>query len=187
MPQVFLIGGPNGAGKTTSATRLLPEFLKVNEFVNADAIASGLSAFNSATVSIEAGRIMVKRIKELGGSMKDFAFETTLASKSFAPFLADLRRKGFIVNLIYLWLKSPQLAVERVRLRVESGGHSVPEEVILRRYEAGRRNLVNLYLPLADNWYLFDNSGRSPVLVAKGEVGRRREVLHRGIYQNIMG
>ncbi len=186
MPQIVLIGGPNGAGKTTSATRLLPEFLRVNEFVNADVIASGLSAFNSGAVALEAGRHMVKRIEELAAAMKDFAFETTLASRSFAPFLTECQRNGYTVNLIYLWLASPELALERVRLRFESGGHSVPRDVILRRYEAGRRNLVNLYLPLANNWYLYDNSGNSPLLVAKREVDGRLEILHQGTYQHIL-
>ncbi len=186
MPQVVLIGGPNGAGKTTSASRLLPEFLRVNEFVNADVIASGLSAFNTAAVSLEAGRLMMKRIKELGGSMKDFAFETTLASRSFAPFLIDLRSRGYTVTLIYLWLRSPELALERVRLRVAGGGHSVPEEIVTRRYEAGRLNLVNLFLPLADNWYLYDNSEHLPLLVVSGGIDRQTQVFDEQTYQTIV-
>lgn len=150
MPQIFLIGGPNGAGKTTSAMTLLPDFLGINEFVNADTIAFGLSAFNSATVSFSAGKIMLRRISELIEQRKSFAFETTFASKIFAPLLLKSKKRGYTVRLIYIWLHSVELAKERVKLRVESGGHNVPLKIIERRFINGRINFVKLYMPIAD-------------------------------------
>src|SRR5205823_5999398 len=124
-PQVVVVGGPNGAGKTTCAAALLPEDLQIRQFVNADTIAAGLSAFAPDTVAVQAGRLMLSRIAELAQQRHDFAFETTLASRSFAPFLRRIQREGYLVHVIYVWLRSPELAIERVRDRVRRGGHHV--------------------------------------------------------------
>jgi predicted ABC-type ATPase len=169
-PHVIVVAGPNGAGKSTAAPRLLRDALSVREFVNADTIAAGLSAFRPESVAIAAGRIMLARMRALATAREDFAFETTLASRSFAPWLAGLQRDGYHVHLLFLWLRSPELAVSRVAERVRLGGHDVPVPVIRRRYEAGLQNLFQLYLPLANSWDLFDNSepGR-PRLVAVGD------------------
>ncbi len=162
-----MIGGPNGAGKTTSAMALMPELLDCEEYVNADAIAKGISPFRPESVAIEAGRLMLGRIKELVGRKKDFAFETTLASRSFASACEVWRAQSYEISLLFIWLSSPELAVERVRSRVSAGGHPIDEAVIVRRYWKGLKNLVSLYLPLADKWSVFDNSGSEPVLVAE--------------------
>jgi predicted ABC-type ATPase len=169
-PHVIVVAGPNGAGKSTAAPRLLRDALSVREFVNADTIAAGLSAFRPESVAMAAGRIMLARVRALAAARADFAFETTLASRSFAPWLAGLQRGDYHVHLLFLWLRSPELAVSRVAERVRVGGHDVPGEVIRRRYEAGLANFFQLYLPLANSWNLFDNSepGR-PRLVAAGE------------------
>jgi len=184
-PHVIVVAGPNGAGKSTAAPRSLRDALAVREFVNADTIAAGLSAFRPESVAIAAGRIMLARMRALAAARADFAFETTLASRSFAPWLARLERGGYHVHLLFLWLRSPELAVSRVAERVRLGGHDVPVPVIRRRYEAGLANFFDVYLPLANSWDLFDNSepGR-PRLVAAGEgdavsVGETGEIWRR--------
>jgi predicted ABC-type ATPase len=167
MPNVFVIGGCNGAGKTTASLAILPELLSCQEFVNADAIAAGLSPLNPDAMATRAGRIMLERINYLQEIGADFAFETTLAARSFAPFLSQCKQRGYTVHVLYFWLDSPELAIQRVARRVLSGGHSIPEETIRRRYERGRQNLIELYLPLADSWMVFDSSGNSPELVGQ--------------------
>ena len=168
MPDIFVIGGPNGAGKTTAARGMLPSFMSVTQFVNADEIARGLSGFAPESVAREAGRIMLRRLRALVAQRADFAFETTLASRSFVPWLSQLQETGFEVHFIYLWLTTPDLAVQRVARRVEAGGHHVSEEIIRRRYERGRENFLRLYAPLANDWEVYDNSGFDPYLVAYG-------------------
>lgn len=164
------MAGPNGAGKSTTAPRLLRDTLEVTEFVNADAIASGLSAFRPESVAMAAGRLMRGRMRQLADQGANFAFETTLASRGLAPWLAGLKGRGYRVHLLFLRLESADLAVSRVAERVRMGGHHVPEEDVRRRFEKGLRNFFGLYMPLADTWQLFDNSGRMrPCLVAAGE------------------
>ncbi|MEG4394804.1 zeta toxin family protein [Microcoleus sp. BROC3] len=167
MPNIYIIGGPNGSGKTTVSLRLLPYFLECFEYVNADAIAAGMSQFNPESVAILAGRLMIQRLRTLSDSGTDFAFETTLAARNFGRFLSNCKTKGYTINLIYFWLQSPELAIERVQRRVESGGHSIPEDVIRRRYDRGRRNLTSLYLPLCDSWMVYNNSSPALLLVAR--------------------
>ncbi len=166
MPNVYVIGGANGSGKTTVARILLPNFLDVFEYVNADQIAAGLSPFNPESVAIQAGRLMLDRLDTLVKERADFAFETTLAARNFARFLRKCKAYGYTINLIYFWLQTPELAIERVTRRVESGGHNIPLEVIRRRYERGQRNLTQLYLPLCDTWIIYDNSEDNPRLIA---------------------
>jgi predicted ABC-type ATPase len=166
-PHVIVVAGPNGAGKSTAAPSLLKASLEVEEFVNADTIAAGLSAFRPQSVAMAAGRIMLARMRQLAERREDFAFETTLASRSFVRWLTKLQRKGYDVHL--LWLRSAELAVSRITERVRQGGHEVPPEVVRRRYRAGLSNLFRLYIPLADSWQVFDNSGRGePTEVARG-------------------
>ncbi|HEY9865417.1 MAG TPA: zeta toxin family protein [Candidatus Obscuribacterales bacterium] len=167
MPNLYIICGANGSGKTTAARQILPNFLEVFEYVNADEIAAGLSPFHPESVAIQAGRLMLGRLKTLVDNRVDFAFETTLATRSYARFLRNCKNKGYQINLIYFWLQSPELALARVRRRVESGGHNIPEDVIRRRYERGRKNLTDLYLCLCDTWIVYENSGTSPQLVAE--------------------
>lgn len=177
MPDVFVIGGPNGAGKTTAARGMLPSFIGISQFVNADEIARGLSGFAPETVAREAGSIMLRRLRTLAERRENFAFETTLASRSFVPWLARLQTAGFDVHVVYLWLPTPELAIERVARRVEAGGHAVPEEVVRRRYARGRENFLRMYAPLADAWEVYDNSSLEPFLVAYGGRGEATTVL----------
>lgn len=185
-PLVIVIAGPNGAGKSTTAPSLLRDALQVSEFVNADAIAGGLSAFRPDSVAIPAGRAMLERMQHLANSQTNFAFETTLASRSFAPWLARLKRGGYQVHVLFLWLESADLAVDRVSARVRVGGHDVPEDTVRRRYERGLRNFFRLYLPLVDSWQMFDNSraGR-PRLVASGREDHVQEVANASLWRKI--
>ena len=177
-PLVVVIAGPNGAGKSTMAPRLLRDALRVDEFVNADPIAAGLSAFRPESVGIAAGRVMLARLRVLAQARADFAFETTLASRSFAPWLAGLRRSGYRVHVAFLSLPSADLAVARVAERVRLGGHDVPEEVIRRRFTAGLRNLFTLYDGVVDSWQAFDNSEpRGPRLIASRRAGTPPEIV----------
>lgn len=177
-PLVVVIAGPNGAGKSTMAPRLLQEALTVREFVNADSIATGLSVFRPQSVALAAGRVMLARLKRLAAAREDFAFETTLASRSFVPWLVRLRASGYRVHLAFLSLPDADLAVARVAGRVLQGGHEVPERVIRRRFAAGLRNFFALYQGLADTWQMFDNSAASgPRLIASGRALQAVEVF----------
>lgn len=177
MPNVYLIGGCNGAGKTTIALTMLPRYLDCHEFINADLIAAGLSPFHVESVALQAGRLMLDRMNLLRDAEVDFAFESTLASRSFVPFLKSCQAKGYQVQLLYLWLENVELAIERVANRVLEGGHNIPEDTIRRRYEAGRRNFLELYLPLADEWRIFDNTTQPQLVDASVQDGTTKRIL----------
>lgn len=183
-PQVFIIAGPNGAGKSTLAPFLLRDTFGLNEFVNADTIAAGLSAFSPESVTFEAGRIMLTRLRDLARQRLSFAFETTLATRSYANWIAALQREGYEFQLLYLCLRSPELAVERVRSRVRLGGHNVAAAVVRRRYESGARNFFKLYRPLADTWGMYDNSTLdAPRPIAVGRRDEFTKVLQQDLWQ----
>ncbi len=167
-PEIFVLGGPNGAGKSTTATVLLPEALGIEQFVNADLIAHCLSPFAPQTSALEAGRLMLARIHELRSRGPSFAFETTLASRSYVRFLQESQQAGYVVHVAYIWLTSVELALRRVSIRVQQGDHDVPASTVERRYWRGLRNFFELYQPLADTWTLCDNSGDEIVIVARG-------------------
>ena len=164
---LFIIAGCNGAGKTTASFTILPEILNCKEFVNADEIAKGLSPFQPERVSFEAGRIMLNRINELLETNKNFAFETTLATKSYKSKIAEAKSKNYSVTLLFFWLQNVELAIERVKTRVLEGGHNIETEVIKRRYINGIKNLFEIYLPIADEIMIFDNSEGKHILIAK--------------------
>jgi predicted ABC-type ATPase len=184
-PYLFIIAGPNGAGKTTCAMKLLPDFLQCEEYVNADGIASGLSQFRPESVAINAGRTMLVRIRELYRKKKSFAFETTLASISFVALMNKCRRAGYSTSIIFLWLQSPELAVKRVAIRAKAGGHSIPEETIIRRYSRGVENFFNLYAPLADSWTVYDNSFKNPELIARKTAKKSIEIFNDAVWTEI--
>lgn len=168
MPHLILIAGPNGAGKSTAAPGILQGALAVSQFVNADTIALGLSAFEPERAAIQAGRVMVTRLHQLAAGREDFAFETTLASRSFAHWIETLKVEGYHFHLVFLTLPSVELAIERVAERVRMGGHDVPTATIRRRYDSGIRNFFRLYQPLADGWRVYDNTDITPRLIANG-------------------
>jgi predicted ABC-type ATPase len=168
LPTLFIIAGCNGAGKTTASFTVLPELLNVREFVNADEIARGLSPFQPEKVSIEAGKIMLNRIDELIKQNIDFAFETTLASRSFVSLCKTAQEKGYQVFLTFFWLDSIELAIERVKQRVLEGGHNIPTDTIIRRYKTGLNNFFTLYKEVVNYWLFIDNSRPDLELVAEG-------------------
>ncbi len=187
MPYLYIIAGCNGAGKTTASFTILPEMLKCKEFVNSDEIAKGLSPFNAGNiaVAVEASRIMYKRIKELVTLKETFAMETTLATRSVVNLIREAQREGYYVTLLYFWLNTPELAVERVKMRVAAGGHNVPESTIHRRYRAGVRNLFKLYLPICDYWMITDNSMSPMEVIAKGFRKDKIEIFNSDIYTKL--
>ncbi|MBL7778774.1 MAG: zeta toxin family protein [Chitinophagales bacterium] len=155
---LYIIAGCNGAGKTTASFTVLPEYINCKEFVNADEIARGLSPFQPEKVAFEAGRIMLQRIHELIDRGDSFAFETTLASKTYKNYIQFAMQNGYSITLFFFWLQTVELAIERVKTRVSEGGHDIPHETIERRYYRGIKNLFEIYLPIADSAFLFDNS-----------------------------
>jgi predicted ABC-type ATPase len=178
MPNLYIIAGCNGAGKTTASFTILPEILKVKEFVNADSIAAGLSPFNVDSVAFEAGRIMLQRIQQLMEGKEDFAFETTLSTRSYVSFIKQARTNGYKVILLYFWLISPDFAKQRVGKRVRQGGHNIPDEVVERRYYRGISNLLNLYAPIVDNWIVIDNMNAEPNIIARGATKEGEMILN---------
>ena len=168
-PNVIMLAGPNGAGKSTASRSLLADQLKVTTFVNADIIAQGLAGFDPESAAWEASRIMLERLDDMAEKRHDFAFETTLAARSYVPRIEKWRSEGYCFQLYYFWLPSADLAVQRVADRVQQGGHHVPEETVRRRYRQSLKNLFDLYMPLADVWNVYLNEQRgSPQLIARG-------------------
>ncbi len=184
---LYIIAGCNGAGKTTASYTVLPEILHCNEFVNADEIAKGLSPFNPEGVAIEAGRIMLERIDELLRCNKTFAIETTLSTKSYVHLVKKAQEKLYTVHLLFFWLESPELAIQRVAKRVKSGGHNIPQDTIIRRYSAGIKNLFNLYMDSVDYWILADNSNSIRKVVARGRKNRDSEIFDYTLFNTIKG
>lgn len=166
MSEIYVFGGCNGSGKTTLATTFLSALPNV-EFVNADIIAADLNPEDVDAVAIQASRLMIKRLRILSAQNLNFAFETTLAARTFAKFLKQCQRNGYKINLFYVWLDSSELAVARVAKRVASGGHDIPTDTIIRRYERGRKNFVELYSPLADRWIAYNNSNHRQKIAEK--------------------
>lgn len=163
---LYIIAGCNGAGKTTASFTILPEILDCKEFVNADEIAKGLSPFQPDKVALEAGRIMINRINDLLKEDLSFAFETTLATKSYRNKILLAKNKGYTVTLLFFWLQTIELAKERVATRVLEGGYNIPNDIIERRYLNGIKNLFSIYIPIVDELMIFDNSQVKSELIA---------------------
>ena len=182
---LYIISGCNGAGKTTASYSVLPKMLDCLEFVNADEIARGLSPFNPESVAIEAGRLMLHRIEELLAKDETFALETTLATKSYINLVRRAQTKGYQVNVLFFWLRTPELALQRVAERVASGGHNIPEDIVRRRYVAGISNLFRIFIPEVDFWNIYDNSQKPRIQIALG--GREADtiVFNNTLYQEL--
>jgi len=187
VPYLYIIAGCNGAGKTTASFTILPEMLKCKEFVNSDEIAKGLSPFNASNiaVAVEASRIMYRRVKELISVSETFAMETTLATRSVVNLIREAQREGYFVTLLFFWLNTPELAIERVKMRVAAGGHDIPEETIRRRYDAGIHNLFELYIPICDYWMITDNSMSPMQIIATGFKSDKKEIINSDIYTKL--
>ena len=181
---VYIIAGPNGSGKTTFAKLFLPEYVNCPNFVNADLIAQGLSPFEPRSAAIKAGRLVLQEIDEFSGRGVDFAFETTLSGTSYTRLIKELKIKGYAVHLFFLWIPSPELAIQRIKDRVLEGGHNVPADDVRRRFLRGINIFFTLYEPLLDSWMIFDNSKAKPVLIAKRRNGQR-EVVDRELFNMV--
>ncbi|WP_300695768.1 zeta toxin family protein [uncultured Bacteroides sp.] len=185
--QLYIISGCNGAGKTTASYTVLPDVLQCKEFVNADEIARGLSPFNPEGMAIEAGRLMLQRIDGLLKNQENFSIETTLATRSYTRLIHRAQEQGYKVSLIYFWLSSPDLAIQRVAQRVRNGGHDIPQDVVIRRYQAGINNFFNIYMSNVDYWLLADNSNTPRVIVAEGGRGVKTNISHADLFNRIQG
>lgn len=186
--RIFIIAGPNGAGKTTTAISLLPELIRIHDFINADEIARGLAPLNPESMSLTASKLMIKRLRELLASDRNFAFETTGAGTNYLRYLKEAKKEGYEINLIFLWLPNPEMAIKRVAARVSQGGHSIPKDTVKRRYYAGLKNLVKYYLPLADSVLIVDNSTvTSRKVIARKDLKERLEIEDQEIWERITG
>ena len=166
--KIIIISGPNGAGKTTFAREYLPKEANCPTFINADLIAAGLAPFAPETASIKAGRLMLNEIKTNVKANRSFAFETTLSGKTYAKHIADWKKQGYKITLVFLSLPNAEFAISRVAARVAAGGHNIPEATIRRRFKTGLNNFQNIYKELADSWALYDNSGEQPIIIERG-------------------
>jgi len=182
---VYIIAGPNGSGKTTFARKFLPDYAKCSNFVNADLIAQGLAPFSPRTAALKAGRLVLEQVRSLADKNVDFAFETTLAGKSYIPFLKELKKKGYSVNIFFLWVPNPELALLRIKDRVVSGGHDVPVIDVKRRFYRGLYNFFKLYRPLADTWILFNNEDITYRLIARG-ITRKTDIIDGYLFEKII-
>ncbi len=182
MKNMYIISGCNGAGKTTAAFYMLPEMLECKEFINLDEIARGLSPFNPDSMIYPAVRIQHERINMLLKKEDNFAVETTLSALTYIEKVFLAQKNYFIVNLLFFWLNSVELAKERVRKRVSEGGHDVPDDVIERRYERGLFNFFNHYLPICDNIMFFDNSEEKPRLIMGKVLDNKMDIYDKELY-----
>lgn len=186
MARLYIISGCNGAGKTTASYTVLPDLLNLHTFVNADEIADELSPQEPEREMIRASRLMLERVEQLIERDEDFAVETTLATKSLAGMISRAQHKGYMVGIFYFWLKSPELAIKRVAMRVAAGGHNIPTDTIVRRYRQGMENLRKIYLPLCNYWVLIDNSDKQGKWVAEGGLSTATRIYNKRIYNLIL-
>lgn len=189
MPNLYIIAGCNGAGKTTASYTVLPEILKCKEFVNADSIAAGLSPFNAESVALEAGRLMLQRIEVLMNEGVDFAIETTLSTKSYVSLVKKAAQANYKTTLLYFWLSSPGFAMQRVKDRVARGGHNIPPDVIERRYYRGISNLIKLYIPVCDNWFVINNMDTATyeeIATGSGNTDNEKVITNTDIWEVIL-
>ncbi len=164
-PRIIIIAGPNGAGKTTFAREYLPREAACPVFINADLIAAGISPFAPEAAALRAGRVMLQELSHHFAARSSFAFETTLSGRGYLRLIEKWQAAGYQVKIIFLQLASADEAIARVAQRVKQGGHNILEEVIRRRFAAGKGNFEKLYAPQVDAWALYDNSGSAPVLI----------------------
>lgn len=163
-PTCIIIAGPNGAGKTTFAREFLSKGIGIEHFVNADLIASGLSPLKPELAAISAGRTMLEEIDRLAHRKVNFAFESTLSGRSLAVRVRALKESGYRIEIAFLKLRSSTLALRRIAARVRQGGHNVDRADVLRRFDRSWTNFATIYRPLADKWWVYDNSGFAKLL-----------------------
>ena len=185
MPRLYIISGCNGAGKTTASYTMLPEMLECSEFVNSDEFAKGLSPFQPEKASIQASRYMITKVRYLLKRQRDFGIETTLATRTLLKTIRLAQSAGYTVTLLYFWLNSPELAIERVAARVEAGGHNIPEETIRRRYRVGIDYFFHDYAPICERWILADNSQIPFRVIAEGSKDDLINIKDEATYEKI--
>ena len=168
MPKLYIIAGCNGAGKTTASYTILPELFECREFVNSDEFAKALSPFNPSAAAVGATRLMLMKVHYLVNRKADFSIETTLATRTLLSFVKEAKDLGYSITLMYFWLNSPELAIQRVKDRVSTGGHDIPDDIVRRRYYSGLKYLFETYIPIVDRWMLVDNSKSPFSIVAEG-------------------
>lgn len=183
-PHVYIIAGPNGAGKTTFAREFLPRYANCSNFVNADLIAQGVSPFSPEAAALRSGRLMIEEIHQYAQRQADFGFETTLSGRTHLNLIRDLRKRGYSVHVFFLWVSGVDLALSRIRGRVRKGGHDIPAAVVRRRFERSMRNFFRHYRRLADAWFLFDNSGATPGVIALEKGGELR-IIQEELYSEL--
>ena len=184
--KLYIIAGCNGAGKTTASKRFLPSILDCRQWVNADEIAYGLSPLDPQSVSFQAGRLMLGRIQELLNKEETFAIETTLSTRAYRNLVLQAQAKGYRVELVFFYLPSPQLAIRRIAHRVKNGGHHVPDDVVVRRYYRGIKNLKEIFIPIVDHWDIYRYEGNAYVLLATGNKGETCDLFDDIIMENIV-
>ncbi len=181
MPKLYIIAGPNGAGKTTFAKEFLPNYANCSNFVNADLIALGLAPFSPSSVNIKAGKLLLSEIDNFIVHKADFAFETTLAGKTYVNLIKEAKSKGYFIHIFFLWIPSLQLAKERIKQRVKQGGHHVPDADVKRRLNRSLKNFFDLYMPLADAWDIFNSEAKPELVVKSNEKGV--QILDKKLYK----
>lgn len=173
---VYIIAGSNGSGKTTFAKLFLPEYVNCPNFVNADLIAQGLAPFAPRSAAIKAGKLVLRQIHEFAERELDFAFETTLSGTSYVRLLQELKAQGYSIHLFFLWIPSPDLAIQRIKERVREGGHNIPADDVRRRFSRGINNFFKIYEPIVDSWIMLDNSKEKPIIIAKRKNGFKQVI-----------
>ena len=167
-PRCIIIAGPNGAGKTTFARDYLPGIAGLIHFINADLIAGGISPLRPELAAVNAGRLVLRELDRLVEAKVEFAFESTLSDLNYAKRIKDWKVQGYLIEIVYLRLASPRLALSRVAARVKQGGHDVPRVDVVRRFKRGWANFLDVYRPLADHWAVYENSESKPKLLERG-------------------
>ena len=181
---VYIIAGPNGAGKTTFAREFLPNYANCRTFVNADLIAQGISPLAPEKGAFHARRLMLAEIRFHASRGEDFGFETTLSGLSYVTIIKQLKVSGYAVHIFYLFVPSADFALDRIKVRVQQGGHDVPESIVRRRFDRSIRHFFGVYRPLADNWILFENSRAVPLSIAERWEGKQR-IIDQKLYSSL--
>lgn len=183
MPDLYILAGCNGAGKTTAGRIVLPEIWKCKEFVNADSIAAELCSTDPDSVAFEAGRIMLGKVDQLIREGADFSIETTLSTRSYVSLIKAARAKGYAITLLFFWLASPEVAIDRVASRVRKGGHNIPPDIIRRRYGRGIQNLIDLYTGICNYWLVVSNMSDIPEMIAEGRFSEETRIRDLALWE----
>ena len=185
-PNLYIVAGPNGVGKTTFAREFLPQYADCRNFINADLIAAGLAPLSPESAAVRAGRLVLEEIERFAKLKVDFAFESTLSGHTYLSLITRLKQQGYRVHIFFLWVPTASVAVLRVRDRVSKGGHDVPEQDVIRRYDRSIKNFLLEYRPLADSWTILDNSSAQPLLIAFQKAGELH-IIEAGTYKTLEG